>query len=304
MYGVESADALRQAFKEKNGTFEASYAETIDLAEKWSSEIRTYEEDLKEDSGYIAQQRKDAITAAEKKLQTELGGITTGWTNEQIDSFAKLAEQSGFKMDSGFINMLKSINSFNDDSKKVFTEAGEFIPEKFDEAFGNVIPIITSNAKEISGESKGIGEGVAEGVATGIKNRQYKAVNAAVDMVKKAIAAAKAAGDIHSPSRKTRDLIGKPFAEGIGVGIEGGMKDVVKKVQVGIGKITTGGSTAVTKNLKQNNSTGNKGLIAAIQGLTSGKSVVQNNNFTTKTLTPYEQQVQIKRLNRDLMGVV
>lgn len=305
-YGSESVATVKAMLQEKFGSWKVADTEIGIVHEETLSHIRTLEEDLNEDSGYIAQQRKEAIIAAEKQLQSNLGAITTGWTNDQIDDFARLAEQSGFKLDEGFVKMLKSVNDNLTVMQGSFNENGELIPQTFNTAFGSVVDSLKTNATNMADNSYGIGEGVSNGVAKGIKDRQLAAVNAAVDMVKAAIKAAKAAGDIHSPSRKMAAMVGKPLAEGVGVGFDSEVKSVVKRVQVGIGKITTGGSAAVNQKIKETKNNGYSNLIAAIKGITStgNKSVTQNNTFTSKTLSPYEQQLQIKRLNRDLVGVV
>ena len=44
-------------------------------------------------------------------------------------------------------------------------------------------------------------------------------VNSIVDTVKAAIKAAKAAADIHSPSRVMRDEVGKPLSQGVALGV-------------------------------------------------------------------------------------
>ena len=59
-----------------------------------------------------------------------------------------------------------------------------------------------------------------EGVAKGIREGEYAAVNAAVDVVEAAIKAAKGAEDAHSPAKIPEKEIGKPFDQGIAIGIE------------------------------------------------------------------------------------
>ena len=67
-----------------------------------------------------------------------------------------------------------------------------------------------------------VGAPFAQGTANGIKNNSYLAVNAAIAMVQDSITAAKNAGVIQSPSKVTRDEIGKPLVQGLvkGIGLE------------------------------------------------------------------------------------
>lgn len=69
---------------------------------------------------------------------------------------------------------------------------------------------------------KAVGTQLGTGIPQGIKSKLDAIKNAAVNAVNAAISAAKSkkGGDIHSPSRKTRDKIGKPLIQGIGVGMD------------------------------------------------------------------------------------
>ncbi len=301
-YGTETAQSLKDSFNEKYGTLEVGYSDSISLANEWRHDITTCEEALNKDSGEIAQRRKDAIIKAEQQLATDINSTTTGWTNQQIDDFVKLAEQSGLVLDQGFVDMLKSCNTFVEDSQNSFNQAGEFSAEAFKKGLDTVLPKLNDMKTTVDGEGKAIGKNLSSGIAVGIRNNKYEAINAAVSAVKEAITAAKKTGEIRSPSRKMANEIGKPLAQGIGVGFENELPKTLNKVRKGIDNITVGintnDATAATRVKTQSNNS----LINAIKSLKSG-SITQNNTFTSKELTPYEQQIQVKKLSRDLAGV-
>lgn len=88
----------------------------------------------------------------------------------------------------------------------------------------------TNTLKALIPASKDIGGKVADGLVSGIKSRTGK-VNAAMSgMVEAAIIAAKKAGNIHSPSQKTAELVGEPLAQGIEVGFVKVMNSSVAKM--------------------------------------------------------------------------
>ena len=304
-YGTETAQALKDSFNEKYGTLEAGYANSLALANEWRHDIIACEEALNTDSGEIAQRRKDAILKAEEQLGTEINSVTTGWTDEQIDEFAKLAEQSGLTLDDGFVNMLKSCNTFVEDSQNSFNQAGEFSVDAFSEGLNKILPYLDDMKTTVDGEGKAIGKNLSSGIAAGIKEDEYKAINAAVAAVENAIAAAQEAGDIHSPSRETAKEVGKPLAQGVGVGFEDEIPAVLNKVKSGIGKLTVGVSSndskaAVSAKIKSDNK-----LLNAIKSISNSNkaNITQNNTFTSKELSPYEQQLQVKKLSRNLAEV-
>ena len=94
-----------------------------------------------------------------------------------------------------------------------------------------------------------------------------------------AVRAVKNVNMIQSPSKKTQKEIGEPLAEGIVVGFESKIKNAMSRISTG--------TSAMLSGIKGENKVG-------------GSSIVQNNTFTSKELTPYEQRVQLMRMDRDL----
>ncbi len=76
-----------------------------------------------------------------------------------------------------------------------------------------------------------IGINSIQGMIEGLYSQSGALSSAATDIVNRAIASMKTAADIHSPSKKTRDLIGKNLAAGIGVGFESQMAQVYRTIQ-------------------------------------------------------------------------
>lgn len=76
-----------------------------------------------------------------------------------------------------------------------------------------------------SSKGSGVGYHLSEGFASGILQGKWKAVNASIKLVDDAIAAARKRADVNSPSKKMRDMVGAPIAEGLAVGIQEGSGD-------------------------------------------------------------------------------
>lgn len=70
------------------------------------------------------------------------------------------------------------------------------------------------------GSLYGVGFNLMAGMASGIRSGAVVAAVAARAAVNQAISSAKAAAEIHSPSRKTEREIGRPFIQGVAVGID------------------------------------------------------------------------------------
>jgi hypothetical protein len=88
-----------------------------------------------------------------------------------------------------------------------------------------------------------LGRSIIEGIANGISSAAGKIAEAAEDAARDAYEAAKDWLGISSPSKKTEKEIGKPFAEGIGKGIEDSMRGLSGSVNSGLGGLMNGITT-------------------------------------------------------------
>ncbi|SCJ58288.1 Uncharacterised protein [Anaerotruncus sp. 2789STDY5834896] len=75
-------------------------------------------------------------------------------------------------------------------------------------------------SKVNSSNTSSLGYRLGSGLSSGISNAIPGAVMAMGSMIDRVIAKAKQQADIHSPSRKMRDLVGKPLGQGLEVGME------------------------------------------------------------------------------------
>ncbi|MFF7293230.1 hypothetical protein ACFY9N_11935 [Microbacterium sp. NPDC008134] len=80
----------------------------------------------------------------------------------------------------------------------------------------------------------GVGASLMHGIARGIADNSGGVSRAAAAAVNRAVSAARAAGDIHSPSRRTNREIGLPLVQGIAVGIESGAAGVRRSMESAI----------------------------------------------------------------------
>jgi TP901 family phage tail tape measure protein len=76
-----------------------------------------------------------------------------------------------------------------------------------------------SGARAAAGGSYSIGYSMSSGIASGILSGRSRVINAMAAVVADGIAAGKRAADSNSPSRKSRNLIGRPLGEGVAVGV-------------------------------------------------------------------------------------
>lgn len=88
-----------------------------------------------------------------------------------------------------------------------------------------VVSVFSALGGMIRGAASGIslfgtGSNIMGGLAAGMRSNMQAAANVAAQAVNRAVAAAKRAGEIRSPSKRTAREIGKPLMQGISVGIQ------------------------------------------------------------------------------------
>ncbi len=77
----------------------------------------------------------------------------------------------------------------------------------------------------------GIGQDSIQGMIDGMYSKSGALSDAAARIVRQAINAMREEADIRSPAGKTRDLVGAPMAQGVGVGFERTLPDVMAKMR-------------------------------------------------------------------------
>lgn len=160
------------------------------------------------------------------------------------------------------------------------------------------------------GDMGKIGLDLIKGLGNGIVNAKDWLLGKIRSLCDNALGAIKNFFGIHSPSKKTAEM-GKYLAEGLAVGLEEEEDTVLDEIDSLCGNMEDAFMPNLSANVTGGYGYGNRNLnaIASAASSTLGNaatigrgSVVQNNYFTARETTAYEQQLEIKRLQRDLVG--
>lgn len=107
------------------------------------------------------------------------------------------------------------------------------LQEKFQSGEGNITQTQVDEAKTRADDAKeqfkSVGGNLVDGIIVGVDEKSPYLNKCVADLVQRAIEAAKAAGEIHSPSRVMRDEVGAMLAEGVAVGIEENSEKATKQ---------------------------------------------------------------------------
>lgn len=114
------------------------------------------------------------------------------------------------------------------------------------QTFQGVVNAIKGFAGEARSAAGGVADAIVNGISSGISNGASAIINAAKDAAMSALDAAKSALGISSPSKVFADLVGKPMAEGMALGLAGGAPMVAGAAQYAAGAGYAGASSTVS----------------------------------------------------------
>ena len=137
----------------------------------------------------------DAIAYTEKLL---------GMTDDQYDNYMSLWQQK------------------QEAAQKI---AKQFYQDEMDALQEEFVDKIPSELGYVKDEMRDIGVYGIQGMIDGMYSRSGALWSAASSIVSQAIAAMRAAADIHSPSKKVAEMVGMPMGEGVAVGMLQGIKE-------------------------------------------------------------------------------
>ena len=300
--GVEPTEALIAAmekFPEVAGQLPevlgASYNNIEDVYGRLGTLATEWEEAEKTALDNVEQAHVDfnsANTTAEENYKSELLGIQRDYNTDELDLILDMCEQNGYALDDNTKNSILSTSAMMDGMAAAVENGSPQVIEQAHEMGNSVIDEVDALA------DGGItsGSDFINGLIAGMENREGALYKKVRQIVSNTITEARKAEDANSPAKVPAKKIGKPFMQGIEVGMDDYMPSLLKSVKGNINDIITAGTGTINSNYKTFNNNTN----VARQG---NVIVNQTNNFTSRTLSPYEQQQQIRRLDKQLAEV-
>lgn len=143
-----------------------------------------------------------------------------------------------------------------------------------------------------------IGNQSINGWIEGLNNRENDLMTTARTLAAKVKETIQSSLDIHSPSRYFRDIIGKNIIKGWQIGLTDEAPNLLKSLKNITSQFKVGSSVAL---VNATNATFNSRESSRARA--TNNTITQNNTFTSKELTPYEQRMELRKLDRDLAGV-
>ena len=272
-----------------------SYSNIEDVYNGLGTLATEWEQDEKTALDNVEQAHADfnaANTVAEETYKSELLGIQRDYNTDELDLILDMCEQNGYALDDNTKNSILSTSAMMDGMADAVEDGSPQVVEQAHEMGNSVIDEVDALA---DGGITG-GSDFVNGLIAGMENREGALYKKVRQIVSNTVAEARKAEDANSPAKVPAKKIGKPFMQGIEVGMDDYMPSLLKSVKRNVNDIITAGTGTINSNYKTFNNNTN----VARQG---NVVVNQTNNFTSRTLSPYEQQQQIRRLDKQLAEV-
>ncbi|MEM0531541.1 tape measure protein [Zongyangia sp. HA2173] len=188
-----------------NGT--ASTAE--DYADRTSSAMSRAASDIDYSTTGIMSAYNGTGDAA-KDASSTVSSATKEMSDKSGLDLENIAQNCRDMVNSMIIAIIPGMNDFRSTISDGLTGAYTIAKSKFHD--------MVQVGKMAANDMYGVGQEMANGIASGLNSRSGFLMSTIRGIVNQMVAAAKAEADVNSPSGVTRDELGAPLAQGIGVG--------------------------------------------------------------------------------------
>lgn len=147
---------------------------------------------------------------AAQTANAEVGSATSSMSSQSGTDFGNIAQNCRDMVNSMIIAIIPGMNDFRSTISDGLTGAYTIAKSKFHD--------MVQAGKMAANDMYGVGQEMANGIASGLNSRSGFLMSTIRGIVNQMVAAAKAEADVNSPSGVTRDELGAPLAQGIGVG--------------------------------------------------------------------------------------
>lgn len=240
----ESLKAQLTAVKEFRTEYEKALQDIEKSQETMANKLADYGElftTIKEETGSFIelgdlQKDIDAINKYGDALEQLK---TRGVSDSLLDEITGLSVDDALAYTDQLLNMTEeqyaNYMSLWEEKQKAANEvARKFYQDEMDALTEEFVDKIPEELSDVKDEMRTIGVQGVQGMIDGLYSQTGALAAAARQVVSQAIAAMQMEADIHSPSKKTKNLVGIPMGEGVVIGFDTVMKTASKDVAAAI----------------------------------------------------------------------
>ena len=238
---AELKQMLMDVFSDESGnlnllTFEEQN-DAITAAMQLQQEEAARAAELQEQANSARESAAQSLTESMQAIQQD-----TSFTSAQLNELLTLVSDTGVTMDEESVKMIAGVTGLVEGVVTTLQDGGPDVADAASEMIGSVNSV--TNQAASSGAS--VGAAITSGITSGLSSGTDKLYAAVRRIVNRAIREAQAAADAHSPSRKSKKLVGLPLIQGIGAGVEEGTEDALKIMRRSTEKLLSGAEKVVS----------------------------------------------------------
>lgn len=240
----ESLNAQLTAVKEFRTEYEKALQDIEKSQENMATKLKSYGDlfkTVKEETGSFIelgdlQKDIDAINKYGDALEQLK---TRGVSDSLLDEITGLSVDDALAYTDQLLNMTEEqyanyMSLWEEKQKAADEVARKFYQDEMDALTEEFVDKIPEELSDVKDEMRDIGVQGVQGMIDGLYSQTGALAAAARQVVSQAIAAMRMEADIHSPSKKTKNLVGIPMGEGVVVGFDTVMKTASKDVAAAI----------------------------------------------------------------------
>lgn len=304
-------EELSSRIKSITEEFQKQYDSIIQLRDSMENKLSGFGDLFTIEDGYITVNDINKQIDAIEKYSTLMEELKNkGVSQEFLDKVASLGIEEGSKYVEALLKMDEQqfdnyINAWEEKQKLAKEVAAKFYKDQLDTIDKNFKDKIDETLNDIPNIVDTIGQQTIMGFIDGLNKEQDALKNKLLQIAFMVTDTLRSALDIHSPSRKTRDLIGRNIIKGVGVGIDLEAPKLSQQVKSTISDLVAKMKFAVST---ENANLGSK-LLGGISGNRhNSNQIITNDNGITQSITivnpertPSENARLIKKAGRDLL---
>ena len=240
----ESLNAQLTAVKEFRTEYEKALQDIEKSQENMATKLKSYGDlfkTVKEETGSFIelgdlQKDIDAINKYGDALEQLK---TRGVSDSLLDEITGLSVDDALAYTDQLLNMTEEqyenyMSLWEEKQKAADEVARKFYQDEMDALTEEFVDKIPEELSDVKDEMRTIGVQGVQGMIDGLYSQTGALAAAARQVVSQAIAAMQMEADIHSPSKKTKNLVGIPMGEGVVIGFDTVMKTASKDVAAAI----------------------------------------------------------------------
>lgn len=240
----ESLNAQLTAVKEFRTEYEKALQDIEKSQENMATKLKSYGDlfkTVKEETGSFIelgdlQKDIDAINKYGDALEQLK---TRGVSDSLLDEITGLSVDDALAYTDQLLNMTEEqyanyMSLWEEKQKAADEVARKFYQDEMDALTEEFVDKIPEELSDVKDEMRTIGVQGVQGMIDGLYSMTGPLAAAAKSVVAQAISAMRMEADIHSPSKKTKNLVGIPMGEGVVIGFDTVMKTASKDVAAAI----------------------------------------------------------------------